>query len=846
MKKRIILFSFLLTCVASYAQTEIPLTKERQAAEEFFKNRFIKPASYIFEGTVINSIGYWNKTGKTTFTANTIKIEKVIKGDLKPGTIVNVITIGGEVADLHNPDIIFMHSSGDIRFYNNTKHFFLCKPSNPENYKEDVKTDYPFQLSFLSIAITKPDIGKIRMLHDRDNYLTFESPASLYKFLSEEGITVPQDNNNPKKKSIDVKPEKNKIDTSGNSIRYKQNVKNYEIYFAHLLNKSKVSGTNANRNSATTNDLTLSFANPQTTGTSPRYFEFDIVAQANHNNTYFDNCLMRIQYNTSAFGSNVVANNKVTITKGTAFNSTTYIDPNANAIDQTSNTMGIPFGTTSNSTITLNRTLLTTTNQQLIHIKIEIQNRGQNVGLDFVDQSFTPMFSFYSATAQGFNTLSYDNTYYQNPLNNILCQISITNFNSPVNAGTGDILTIDGSDFGATRGTGQVKFKNADDGGATYIQKLNTIDYISWSDNQIQIKVPSIIDSLSTNPDYATAVPGSGTFIVKNSFGDSAISSSPLKIYYGFVNVSNTNLGYQKYKLNLYNNNGYGGYTYRMDTSISNNPLAKAIVLKAFNDWKCYTHFNYKIGTDTTYGTSAIDDINSIYLYYDTTANIQASTTYYPRFCNSTGTVALGEMDLKINRNINWQYDTTGVALEPGKTDFYAVVLHEIGHMHSLTHVNDVVEPLFFSSPAGPVAGSQRRSLSPSTGATDGGTFIVSNSIANITGSCGFTDMVEQFSTACTNFNSVDDIKGLLTGLTIYPNPTINNIVNISYHLETSASVQISIIDYLGRQVLVLNQEKENSGEHEKQIDVTNLSSGLYTITSNINGQLITNKLIKI
>ncbi|HIP31764.1 MAG TPA: hypothetical protein EYG86_03290, partial [Crocinitomicaceae bacterium] len=86
-----------------------------------------------------------------------------------------------------------------------------------------------------------------------------------------------------------------------------------------------------------------------------RFFEFDILASDN-SGVYFDNCLIRLGYNTNAFGSNLVSNGKVKITKGNNFNSATYIDPNTNIIDQTTSVLGIPFGTDFN-TATLNRTL---------------------------------------------------------------------------------------------------------------------------------------------------------------------------------------------------------------------------------------------------------------------------------------------------------------------------------------------------------------------------------------------------------------------------------------------------------------------------------------------------------
>src|SRR5690554_4347279 len=97
-----------------------------------------------------------------------------------------------------------------------------------------------------------------------------------------------------------------------------------------------------------------------------RFFEFDILASDN-SGVYFDNLLIRLAYNTNSFGGNLVANGNVKITKGANFNSNTYIDPDVNVIDETNAVLGIPFGTDFN-TATLNRTLLSSIPQQLLHV----------------------------------------------------------------------------------------------------------------------------------------------------------------------------------------------------------------------------------------------------------------------------------------------------------------------------------------------------------------------------------------------------------------------------------------------------------------------------------------------
>jgi len=59
-----------------------------------------------------------------------------------------------------------------------------------------------------------------------------------------------------------------------------------------------------------------------------------------------------------------------------------------------------------------------------------------------------------------------------------------------ITAGTNSVLTINGNNFGNSKSNSRVLFKNANDGGVTFIEPLIT-DYISWSNTKIVVKVPS-------------------------------------------------------------------------------------------------------------------------------------------------------------------------------------------------------------------------------------------------------------------------------------------------------------------------------------------------------------------
>ncbi|MFA5575538.1 MAG: hypothetical protein WC994_10895 [Brumimicrobium sp.] len=184
--------------------------------------------------------------------------------------------------------------------------------------------------------------------------------------------------------------------------------------------------------------------------------EFDILA-SDVDGGYFDNLLIRLAYNTNAFGSNLVANGNITITKGSSFNSDTYINPNTNVIDENSGTLGIPFGTDFNAP-SLNRTKLSMTPKIILHVKITVQQCNSPVNIEFSDISFTPMFSFYTTSSNDGLTdvYSYDSTDYGISITDELCKPIITSFTSSVATGIGDIITIKGKYFGNDRFNGMI------------------------------------------------------------------------------------------------------------------------------------------------------------------------------------------------------------------------------------------------------------------------------------------------------------------------------------------------------------------------------------------------------
>ena len=70
------------------------------------------------------------------------------------------------------------------------------------------------------------------------------------------------------------------------------------------------------------------------------------------------------------------------------------------------------------------------------------------------------------------------------------------------------------------------------------------------------------------------------------------------------------------------------------------------------------------------------------------------------------------------------------------------------------------------------------------------------------------------------------------------PNPA-NIVSNLSYTLGNAVNnLRISILDITGKEVSVLYEGSKPSGEYVLDLDVANLSSGVYTVIFNVDGSV--------
>lgn len=269
-----------------------------------------------------------------------------------------------------------------------------------------------------------------------------------------------------------------------------------------------------------------------------------------------------------------------------------------------------------------------------------------------------------------------------------------------ITAGTKSILTINGSGFGATRGSGFVEFTTAL---GTFAQPLAR-DYVSWNDNQIRVMVPSRL--VGETADNSAA---NGPVRVTPASGSVSTSVGSITVKYALFNVP-ISTGDTTAIMNMLNANSLGGYTLSFNNQFNStfSLEARETFERALNKWKCATQVNWTISpNNSTVRVASQDGINIISddVLEPLPSNILGRGVNHVSGCgsgNNTKAVTT-QLDIIINdvaSSFAWNFGSD--APSSSEIDFETVVLHELGHLHQLAHTrNTSSEVMAASLPAG-------------------------------------------------------------------------------------------------------------------------------------------------
>ncbi|MBI5220203.1 MAG: T9SS type A sorting domain-containing protein [Bacteroidia bacterium] len=514
-----------------------------------------------------------------------------------------------------------------------------------------------------------------------------------------------------------------------------------------------------------------------------------------------------------------------------------------------------------------NRINITNTDKAIIHFSLQIDSCNKPTGLKFINQDTVQSHENFSFDSTQIEIQIYDTTIFENTLDVSPCDSNIlwiSDFTKKVYPGTWYpgtttnewLMKIQGIGFGATKGN--IYFPNADDGGQTYVP-LNKRDFL-WSNNLIQIRMPSVIDSfpIGVNPnDYTHPPPGGGVFYVKTSAGDSLFSTSsiqpPVSMPYAIHNYI-WSTPYMKHRVNLADFNHHGGYTFRLDTSITHYPDTNLIpaIKQAVLNWVCATRVNFVVDADNDTTLNNASDYVSVIYFVNHLDDSALMATYLQTSFNTnyTDTVfLLHDMDIAILRNppnYSWYIDVAGnTNLPPDSLDFIGALQHELGHACLLEHVTDIVELMYFGVSPGPVSASQRKEITD--GDKDGGISVVNRSSEpGIYYGSAYGPLIPvQLNKSVDCTSGIPELKPVGFNMIVYPNPVSDNQLNIVYEITQNSKISFTVIDIMGKLIFSAN-EKQAAGRHEKKITLENMAPGIYFLVAKVNGATRSFKLVKI
>ena len=239
--------------------------------------------------------------------------------------------------------------------------------------------------------------------------------------------------------------------------------------------------------------------------------------------------------------------------------------------------------------------------------------------------------------------------------------------------GKGEVLTITGSGFGASRGSSYVSFFRE---GNTYTDAAtgNGFNYLSWTNTEIKLEMPVAF-------------------------------SNKIKVHIGGANYTSTdtlkvkaNLGYRQANPLLYDlltdNNKKGGVTWLVHPVYWNNPEIKQAIADVVQEFRCKTGVNYIIEPLTQWVPLNLGQGKHIIAPDSSLAVVGFNDRLWASCIVGAETFYHNQNQLlRFNTQQNWYY---GKGQPPaGAAKFRYVMFHEMGHSLGLGHVNELGESMY-------------------------------------------------------------------------------------------------------------------------------------------------------
>jgi hypothetical protein len=130
-------------------------------------------------------------------------------------------------------------------------------------------------------------------------------------------------------------------------------------------------------------ELVYTFANGSVSGSSPKFYTFDVMLSASQTGTQLGDTQIYINYSTDGFGTDIVQNAKISVSKGAILTGDYQI---VNTIDNTSSKFVVTIDYTDAGATPVD---VTTSPAQVLQIQIEVADDSKSAGLVFDDVLMT-------------------------------------------------------------------------------------------------------------------------------------------------------------------------------------------------------------------------------------------------------------------------------------------------------------------------------------------------------------------------------------------------------------------------------------------------------------------------
>jgi hypothetical protein len=341
-------------------------------------------------------------------------------------------------------------------------------------------------------------------------------------------------------------------------------------------------------------------------------------------------------------------------------------------------------------------------------------------------------------------------------------------------------------------------------------------------------------------------------------------SSSQINVFYAVTNADAGSSSTRDAVINLTELDTTGGVTFYLGEVLDSIPNTREIIEASLCLWKEKTGVNFNLSDSiiTNPTANALDGLNVIYMVNDVPpfsmeTVVSKQTTSLPPSIPPGGRYSwVTDIDIKVARYTNlspltlknWNYTNNPPAAN--EIDFYAAIIHEFGHSHSLSHVIGMSPDTLDGRLMFPILNIgeniARRNIDAT--AIAGGLFVLQHStdtltaLAGVLGSTAPTPMTRTLNFDCI-VNSTNDIIENITQVKLYPNP-FNNLINIEYELLQSSEVTLQVYDITGKEIQRENLGFQTKGAYQRQLKFS-LPKGIYFVKVQTDYGFKTLKVIK-